>query len=72
MFRFKKRVEGFLLSVTKNCETLIYQTHTKPQVALAFKRTQPKEIFSFKPSINVDPYSKWLVGLTKIEVINPT
>ena len=31
MIRPKNETEDFLLSITKFCETLIEQTHTKPQ-----------------------------------------
>ena len=34
MIRPKNQTEDLLLSITKNCETLIEQTHTKPQETL--------------------------------------
>ena len=37
MTRPKNETEDLLLSITKNCETLIEQTHTKPQETLEFK-----------------------------------
>ena len=41
----KNETENFLLSVTKNCETLFNQTHTKPQETLEFKLTQSTATF---------------------------
>ena len=63
MMQPKIAIENFLLSKTKNCETLIKQTHTKPQEKLEFKLTKPKETFSFKPSIYFGLHSNWMVGL---------
>ena len=57
MFRPKNETD-LLLSITKNGETLFEQTHTKPQETLDFKLTQPRETFSFRPSINVGVDSK--------------
>ena len=37
--------KNFLLSITKNIETLIKKTHTKAKETLEFKLTQPKEKF---------------------------
>ena len=34
MNRPKNKAEDLLLSITKSCETLIQQTHTKPQETL--------------------------------------
>ena len=31
MIRPRNETEDLLLSITKNCETIIEQTHTKPQ-----------------------------------------
>ena len=68
MIRPKKKTEELLLSITKNCETLIEQTHTKPQETLEFKMTKPKETFHFKPPIQVK--GDWMTGLTDLEVYN--
>ena len=70
MNQFKNDTEDLLLSVTKNCETLIEQTHTKPQETLQFKLTKSREIFSIKPSIFLGLDSNWMVGLTNLEVYN--
>ena len=34
MIRPKNKTEDLLISITKNCEKLIRQTHTKPQQTL--------------------------------------
>ena len=68
MIRPKNQTEDLLLSITKNCETLIEQTHTKPQETLEFKMTKPREIFHFKPPIQIK--GDWMIGLTDLEVYN--
>ena len=56
----------FLRSITKNCETLSKQNHTKVQETLDFKFTQPRQTFSFKPPISIE--GSWMVGLTCLGV----
>ena len=68
MIQPKNKTEDLLLSITKNCETLIQQTHTKPQEALEFKMTKPRETFHFKPPIQIK--GDWMIGLTDLEVYN--
>ena len=68
MVRPKNKTEDLLLSITKNCETLIQQTHTKPQETLEFKMTKPRETFHFKPPIQIQV--DWMIGLTNLEVYN--
>ena len=68
MIRPKNQTEDLLLSITKNCETLIEQTHTKPQETLEFKMTKPRKIFHFKPPIQIK--GDWMIGLTDLEVYN--
>ena len=68
MVRPKNETEDFLLPITKNYETLIHQTHTKPQEKLEFKLTQARESFSIKPSIIFSHDSNWMIGLTSLEV----
>ena len=70
MIRPRNEAEDILLSIIKNCETLIKQTHTKPQETLDFKLTIPKGTFSFKPSLYLGHDSNWMVGLTSLEVYN--
>ena len=51
MIRPKNETEDLLVSITKNCETLIEQTHRKTEETLEFKMIKPREIFHFKPPI---------------------
>ena len=37
----KIETKDLILSITKNCERLIRQTHTRPQETLEFKISQP-------------------------------
>ena len=53
MTRRKNETENLLMSITKNCETLIEQTHTKPPEILEFKMTKPRETIHFNPPIQV-------------------
>ena len=64
MIRPKNVTEDLLLSITKNCQTLIEQTHRKADETLEFKMTRPRETFSFNPSIQVK--GNWMLGLTDL------
>ena len=68
MIRPKNETEDLLLSITKNCETLIEQTHRKPEETLEFKMTRPRETFHFKPPIQIQ--RDWMLGLVDLEVYN--
>ena len=68
MIRPKIGTEDLLLSITKNCETLIEQTHRKAEETLEFKKIKPRETFHFKPTIQVK--GDWMIGLTNLEVYN--
>ena len=68
MIQPKNETEDLLLSITKNCETLIEQTHTKPQETLEFKMVKPRETFHFKPPMQIK--GDWMIGLTDLEVYN--
>ena len=68
MIRPKNQTEDLLLSITKNCETLIDQTHRKAEETLEFKMIKPRETFHFKPPIQVK--GDWMIGLTDLEVYN--
>ena len=67
MIRHKYQTEDLLLSITKNCETLIDQTHRKAET-LEFKMIKPRETFHFKPPIQVK--GDWMIGLVDLEVYN--
>ena len=68
MIRPKNQTEDLLLSITKNCETLIEQTHRKPEETLEFKMIKSRESFHFKPPIQIK--GDWMIGLTDLEVYN--
>ena len=68
MIRPKNETEDLLLSITKNCETPIEQTHRKPEETLEFKMNKSRESFHFKPPNQVKGY--WMIGLTDLEVYN--
>ena len=68
MIRPKNETENLLLSITKNCETLIEQTHRKAKDTLEFKMIKPRETFHFKPPIQVK--GDWMIGLTILGVYN--
>ena len=70
MVRPNNKIEALLLSVTKKCEMLVKQSHTKPQETLEFKRPIPRESFAFQASIILGLDSNWMVGLTSLEVYN--
>ena len=40
--------------MSKNCETLIEQTHRKAEETLEFKMIQSKQTFHFKPPIPIE------------------
>ena len=68
MIRPKNETEHLLLSITKNCEMLIEQTHRKPEETMEFKMTKPRETFHFRPSIQIQ--GSWMLGLVDLEVYN--
>ena len=68
IIRPKTQTEDLLLSITKNCETLIEQTHRKAEGTLEFKMNKSREIFHFSPPIQIK--GDWMIGLTDLEVYN--
>ena len=52
MIHPKNEIEDLLLSITKNCEKLVEQTHRKPEETLEFKMLRPGETFHFNSPIN--------------------
>ena len=68
MIRPKNETEDLLLSITKNCETLIEQTRRKPEETLEFKMIKSRETFHFNPPIQVK--EDWMLGLVGLEVYN--
>ena len=68
MIRPKNETEDLLLSISKNCETLIEQTHRKAEKTLEVKMVKPKETFQFKPSVQVK--ENWMLRFVYLEVYN--
>ena len=68
MIRPKNETENLLLSITKNSQKLIKQTHRKAEETLEFKLIKPRETFLCKPSISIE--GEWMLGLTDLVVYN--
>ena len=66
MIRSKNETENLLISKSKNCETLIQQTHRKSEETLEFKMNKPRETFPFSPPTSIE--GSWIIGLTSLEV----
>ena len=66
--RPKNETKDLLLSITKNCETLIEQTHAKPKETLEFKMNKRREMFHFRPRSQIQ--RSWKIGLKVLEVYN--
>ena len=49
----KNETKDLLPSIAENCETIIKQTHKKPQETLEFKMIISKATFHFNPPIHV-------------------
>ena len=62
----KNETEELLLSLTKNCETLIQHTHRKAEQTLEFKLTKSRETFHFQPPISIEEFL--MLGLTSLEL----
>ena len=62
----KNETEDLLLSITKNCETLIEQTHRKAEETLEFEMIKPRETFHFTPPVSIE--GSRMIGLTSLEV----
>ena len=58
----------FLLSITKNCETLIKQTHAKTEEILEITLTKPTKTFFSNHQSQLKEV--WMIGLTRLEVYN--
>ena len=68
MIQPKNDTEDLLLSITKNCETLIEQTHRKAEETLEFKMIKSRETFHFSQPIQIQ--GDWMIGLRDLEVYN--
>ena len=68
MNRPKNETEDLLLSITKNCEKLLEQTHRKSEEVLELKMIKRRETFHFKPPPQIK--RDWMIGLISLEVYN--
>ena len=68
MIQPKNETENLLLSITKNCETLVQQTHRKTEETLEIKMIKSRETFHFNPPIQTE--GDWMLGLIDLEVHN--
>ena len=68
MIQPKNRTEDLILSITKNCETLIDKTHRKAEETLQFKMIRSKQTFHFNTLIQIKV--DWMIGLVDLEVYN--
>ena len=68
MIRHKNETEVLLLSITKNCETPIEQTHRTAEETLEIKMNKTKGTFHSRPLIQIQ--GSWMAGLTDLEVYN--
>ena len=66
MIQPKNETENLLLSITKNCEKLVEQTHRKPEETLEFKMLKPRETFHFYPPLHTK--GDWMLGLIDLEL----
>ena len=66
MIKPDTETEELMLSITKNSETLIEQTHWKAEETLEFNMIKTRETFHFNPPIQIK--GGWMIGLTSLEV----
>ena len=59
MIRPKTETEDLILSITKNCQTLVQQTHRKPKETLEFKMLKPRETIHFNQAIYTKEAGGW-------------
>ena len=52
--KIENEMEVFSLSITKNCETLIKKTYTRPEESLQFRLNKSRELFHFNPPIQIE------------------
>ena len=66
MIQPKNENEDLLLSIAKNCEILIEQTHKKAEETLEFKPTKSKETIHFNRPVEIE--ENWMIGLISLGV----
>ena len=68
MTRPKNDTKDLLLSITRNCETFIKQTHTRPQGTLEITLVNHNKL-SYSNLLLI-LVSRWMIRLTSLEVYN--
>ena len=66
MIRPKTQTEDLLLSISKNSETVIEQTHREAEETLENEMMKSRETFHLKPTIQIK--EDWMIGLTSLEM----
>ena len=61
MIQPQNETEDLILSITKNCETPIEQTHRKTEETLEIKLVRSRGTFHFIPPIQIE--RDWMIGL---------
>ena len=64
MIKHKNETKKLLLTLTKDCETLINQIHTKAEETFEYKMIQSEQKFDFKPPIPTEV--SWMIGITDL------
>ena len=62
----KNQTKKLILSIIKNCETLINQTQKKEEETLEFKPSEHRKTFQFSPPITIE--GSRMIGLTSLKV----
>ena len=60
MIQPTNETEDLLVSITKKCETLNEQTHTKPEETLEVKMNKSRQASHFNPPIQNK--GNWMIG----------
>ena len=68
MIKLKIETQDLLLSITKNCETLINQIHIRLEETLEFIMLKQRGTFHSNPPIQIE--SDWMLGLIDLGVYN--
>ena len=68
MIQSKKKTEDLLLSITKNCQTFIEQTHKKAEETLEIKLIKSKQTFDSNQP--VEGKDNWMIGFLRLGVYN--
>ena len=61
MFKPRNETADLLLSITKDCGSLLDETHKKPEETLELRLSKSRESFSFNSPI--ESQGSWMIGL---------